>query len=122
MTRPSARPFQPPDIRVMIHDGRGRYLGGVPENWFLSKDRSLAMIFSYHADHVAEQLEQLREIYGLELQPEPVPLEEIYETCDHCKELFMPMMTYFDGKRFLCPECRNCLAARSRARERRIER
>jgi len=118
MTRPSARPLQHPDIRVLIHDGKGRYLGGVPEDWFLTQDRSLAMIFSYEADHIAEQLQELRQAYGLELQPEPVPLEEIYETCDHCKELFMPVMTYFDGKRFLCPDCRDRVPSPSRERRR----
>jgi formylmethanofuran dehydrogenase subunit E len=42
-----------------------------------------------------------------------VPPEEIYETCDRCKELFMPFMTFFDGKQFLCADCRSRASRRS---------
>ncbi len=36
----------------------------------------------------------------------PVLPEEIYGRCDRCHDLFMPWMTYFNGKEFLCAECR----------------
>ena len=51
--------------------------------------------------------------HGIALTAEPVPPEEIYETCDRCKDLFMPFMTFFDGKRFLCPDCRSRFSDRS---------
>lgn len=103
-----------PDIKVFIQNPEGKYLAGEPSNWFFTEDRSLAIVFNYQADHVPEQLDIIRRTYGIELLVDPVPLEEIYETCDRCKELFMPVMTFFDGKLFLCPDCRKRVSARAR--------
>ena len=51
--------------------------------------------------------------YDIVLAADPVPPEEIYETCDQCKDLFMPFMTFFDGKQFLCADCRKRASGRS---------
>ena len=55
---------------------------------------------------MSEQLEMIQKNHGIELTADPVPIAEIYETCDRCQELFVPFMTFFDGKRFLCADCR----------------
>ncbi len=113
MARRSNKLGEPPDIKVFVRDPRGKYLAQDANGLFFSEDRSAAMVFNYRGDAVAEQLETLAETHGIALAAEPVPPEEIYETCDQCKDLFMPFMTFFDGKRFLCPDCRRRLSGRS---------
>ena len=106
MRRKSDKASEPPDIKVFIRNARGKYLAQNANGLFLTEDRSVAMIFSYRSDRVPEQLEMIQQTHGIALAAEPVPAEEIYETCDRCKDLFMPFMTYFDGKQFLCADCR----------------
>ena len=95
-----------PDIKVFIRNPRGKYLAQDANGLFFTEDRSAAIVLNYEADEVPKQLEAIRKTHGVELAADPVPLEEIYETCDRCKELFIPFMTFFDGKRFLCADCR----------------
>jgi hypothetical protein len=116
MSRRSNRVSEPPDIKVFVRDPRGRYLAQDANGLFFSEDRSVAMVFNYRADAVVEQLEKLAETRGIALAAEPVPPEEIYETCDRCNDLFMPFMTFFDGNQFLCPDCRQRISARSARR------
>ena len=113
MPRKGDRPNEPPDIKVFIRNAHGKYLAQDDNGLFLTEDRSAAMIFNYRSDRVPEQLEMIQQTQGIALAADPVPPEEIYETCDRCKELFMPFMTYFDGKLFLCAECRRRAPARS---------
>lgn len=106
MPRASHPSSAPPDIKVFIRNPQGHYLARDPNGLFFSNDRSRALVFNYCSDAVPEQLEQIRQTRGLLLAADPVPLDEVYETCDHCNELFTPLMTFFDGKRFLCADCR----------------
>jgi hypothetical protein len=71
------------------------------------------MVFDYQGDAVQEQLEALGSTHGIALAADPVPPEEIYEKCDRCKDLFMPFMTFYDGKQFLCVECRRRASPRA---------
>ncbi len=107
-------PNEPPDLRVMLRDTRGKYLAQDDNGLFFTENRSAALVFSYHSDQVAEQLEVLRKSEGISLLTEPIPPEEIYETCDRCKELFVPWMTFYDGHNFLCGECRQLSSPRKR--------
>jgi hypothetical protein len=102
----SPRPNEAPDIRVMVRNAQGKYLAQDDYGLHFTEERSLAMVFNYRSDCVADQLEILQKTHGIALAAEPVPPEEIYETCDRCKDLFMPFMTFFDGKQFLCADCR----------------
>ena len=113
MPRSSDKLNQLPDIKVFIRDGRGKYLAQDANGLFISEDRSAAIVFDYRGDSVVEQLKTLEETQGVALTAEPVPPQEIYETCDRCKDLFMPFMTFFDGKMFLCLDCRRRLSDRS---------
>jgi hypothetical protein len=113
MPRKSDKPIDPPDFKVFIRNPRGKYLARDANGLFFTDDRSAAMVFDYRADSVAEQLELIGKTHGIALAADPVPLEEIYEMCDRCRELFMPFMTHFDGKQFLCADCRKRLPRRS---------
>jgi len=91
---------------VFIRDAHGRYLAQDANGLFFTEDRFVAIVLNFQGDHVPKQIEAIRQAHGIELVADPVPLEEIYEMCDQCRELFIPFMTFFDGKRFLCPDCR----------------
>ena len=94
------------DVRVLIVNAHGKYLAQDAHGVFFTEDRSSAVVLKYYSDRVPEQLEHIRKQQGIALQAVPVPPADIYESCDRCKELFMPSMTFFDGKSFLCPDCR----------------
>jgi hypothetical protein len=96
---------EPPDVKVVVRKADGGYLARDDNGLYFTNDRSTALVFDYLADQVPEQLEVIRNEKGLQLAAEPVPLQEIYETCDRCRELFMPAMVFFDGGRYLCPDC-----------------
>ena len=100
-----------PDFKVFIRNARGKYLAQDANGLFFTEDRSAAIVLNYEADEVPKQLETIRKTHGVSLAADPVPLDEIYETCDRCKELFIPFMTFFDGKRFLCADCRKSVSA-----------
>jgi hypothetical protein len=104
-----------PDLRVVIRNHEGKYLAGGTGHSFFTEERSSAAVFLYVGDRVAEQLEAVRETQGLALEAVPIPVEEIYEMCDRCKEFFMPFMVFFDGRTFMCADCRN------RAKKRRAQ-
>jgi hypothetical protein len=106
MARDSHMPNQAPDIRVMVRNAQGKYLAQDDYGLYFTEERTAAMVFNYRSDCVADQLAMLQKTHGIALAAEPVPPEEIYETCDRCKDLFMPFMTFFDGKQFLCADCR----------------
>ena len=105
MSRATDKIEPPLDIKVFIRNEQGNYLAQDDNGLYFSQDRSRAVILNYRTDQVEQQLETIRRAQGLVLVPEPVPPEDIYETCDRCKELFLPPMTYFDGKTFLCLDC-----------------
>ncbi len=94
------------DFRVVIRNARGQYLTEDATRLFFTDDRSQATVFYFLGDNVQEQIDVIQSTEGVRLEAEPVPPEEIYETCDGCKELFMPYMTFFDGKHYLCADCR----------------
>ena len=113
MPHKRAKPYERPDIKVFIRNTQGKYLAQDGNGLFFTEDRSAAMVFDYRGDGVSAQLETLQKIHGIALAADPVPPAEIYETCDRCRDLFMPFMTYFDGKQFLCAECRKRPSTRS---------
>jgi hypothetical protein len=95
-----------PEMKVMIRNPQGKYLAQDANGLFFTEERKFAVVLRYLADHVQEQLETIRRSYGISLVVDPVPMEEVYERCDQCHELFMPYMLFFNGTRFLCAECR----------------
>jgi hypothetical protein len=86
MPRIGHRRNDPTDVKVFILNPEGNYLTAAPDGLRFTPDRSRALIFDFRADQVAEQLREIQTVHGLVLRAEPVPLAEIYETCDRCKE------------------------------------
>ncbi len=103
MPRSSDKPNEPPDIKVFIRNARGKYLAQDANGLFFTEDRSAALVFNYRADSVPEQLSKIGKTHGIALTADPVPPEEIYETCDRCKDLFMPFMTFLTGSGSFAP-------------------
>ena len=93
-------------IKVVLRNSAGRYIAGNALNWGFVKDHRKAMVFDYVAHRVEEQLAFLRKWYGIVLEAEPLPANEVYETCDCCDRRMMPVKAFFDGKNFLCHDCR----------------
>src|SRR4029077_7450984 len=113
MSQPSDKTDEVPDLRVFLRDAHGKYVAADAHGVFFTEDRQAAIVLNYRSDHVPEQIEAIRKNQGINLTADPVPVEEIYETCDRCHDLFMPFMTFFDGKRFLCADCRKQVRARA---------
>ena len=107
MSGSSDKSRKTPDFKVFIRTPQGKYLAQDGNGLFFTEDRSAAIVLNYDADQVPMQLEAICKAHNIKLAADPVPLDEIYESCDRCKELYMPFMTYFDGSRFLCPDCRS---------------
>jgi hypothetical protein len=93
-------------IKVLLRNLNGEYLAGREGHWRLTRDRSLAVVCDYLRDHVAEQLQRLQQTRGIVLAPEPVDLRDAWETCDRCGRSLAFEEAYFNGREFLCPECR----------------
>ena len=47
----------------------------------------------------------LSRVHGLTLSVVAVDPLERYEVCDVCGNRAMPYSTFFDGKRYFCPDC-----------------
>jgi hypothetical protein len=94
-------------MKVRIRNPEGKYLAGKDAEWGFSEDSSKALVFDYARHHVAEQLEIIRQSQGLTLEAVEVDPKEVLESCDACHQLFSPFNVIFDGKTFLCRECRS---------------
>ncbi len=93
-------------IRVLIVNEEGQYLAGTATHWEFTEERTKARVFDYVKDRVAEQIDLVRRAHGttwaaIELDP-----LEAYEFCDRCGCRMMAFRAFFDGKRFVCSDCR----------------
>ena len=61
-----------PDIKVFIRNPHGKYLAQDGSGLFFTDDRTSAIILSYQADRVQEQLETIQRTQGLTLAADPV--------------------------------------------------
>jgi hypothetical protein len=96
-----------PVIRVFIRDLDGRYLAGEGSEWSFTTDITRARIFDYLQDQVAEQLDRVWKELGMVWGAVPADLRDASEVCDLCGRRTRTLQAFFDGHRFLCPECRN---------------
>jgi hypothetical protein len=94
------------DIKVVLQTDDGKYLSGSAINWRFTEERSSAIVFDLFAQRVHQRAAFLSECLGFRLQPVPLPPEEIYESCDLCQCLIMARQVFFNGRQFLCPDCK----------------
>ena len=92
--------------KVFIRSPDGAYLTGAGTRWEFTPERIKATVFDYARDRIAEQIEGIRKTSGLALVIAIVNPEEIHETCDGCEQIVAPSRAFFDGKQFLCGDCR----------------
>lgn len=98
-------------IHVVLQDGFGRYLAGEKNNWSFTEDFSQARVFDFIKDRIAEQTDRLQRDQGLALNVVAIDPNERYEICDFCGRRAMPYGIFFDGEKYLCPDCRQRLTS-----------
>jgi hypothetical protein len=91
---------------VRVRNSEGKYLAGAGGQMEFYDDIKRASIFDCRREQIEEQLEYIRLTQDIVLEAEPVDPKEIYETCDGCGRLALSFNMFFDGKRYLCEECR----------------
>ncbi|HVM51510.1 MAG TPA: hypothetical protein VMU04_25990 [Candidatus Acidoferrum sp.] len=94
-------------VKVLIVNDDGQYLSGTATEWEFTDDRTRAKVFDFVGDRVAEQIELVRRVHGrvwIAVKLDPL---EIYEFCDRCGCRMRSFRAYYDGKQFLCADCRN---------------
>jgi hypothetical protein len=96
---------------VRIRNSEGKYLAGAGGQLEFCSDVKKARVFDCRRDEVEHQLSYIRLTQGISLEAEPVDPKEIHETCDRCGRLALSFQMYFDGKRYLCAECRDSLSS-----------
>ncbi len=101
--------------KVVIRTTEGRYLGGDVNSLRLVNDIYGAVLLDPAEIQMEETLLELRNVTGLVFEALPLKLEEVFETCDGCGQMVIPFMAFFDGKKFLCPDCRGAGQERVRA-------
>ena len=92
--------------KVLIVNDDGHYLAGTCTDWEFTDDRSKATVFDYLDDRVAEKIELVRKAHGRVWIAVKLDPREVYEFCDQCGQRARAFRTVFDGRRFLCADCR----------------
>jgi len=98
-------------VKVLIVNDDGQYLAGTATEWEFTDDRARARVFDYAGDRVAEQIELVRRAHGrvwIAVKLDPL---EVYEFCDRCGCRMRALRAYFDGKQFLCMDCKDAAPA-----------
>ncbi len=93
-------------VKVLIVNDDGQYLTGTAFEWEFTDERSKARVFDYQRDRVAELIELVRKTQGRVWIVVRLDPREVYEFCDRCGCRMWAFKTYFDGRQFLCSNCR----------------
>ena len=93
-------------VKVLIVNDDGQYLAGTATAWEFTEDRSRAKVFDFLKDRVAEQIELVRRAHGKVWIAVKLDPREAYEFCDRCGCRMVAFRMFFDGKQFLCADCR----------------
>jgi hypothetical protein len=95
-------------VKVFIRNLLGQYLAcDEGEHWSFTDDRRKAHVFDYQQDDVAEELRIVQRDHGAIWVAEPLDPNLRREICDRCGVSLHTREAYFDGARFLCPNCRS---------------
>jgi hypothetical protein len=100
--------------KVVIRTTQGRYLGGDVNSLRLVNDIYGAVLLDPAEVQMEETLLELQNVTGLVFEAMPLKMEEVFETCDGCGQMAVPFTVFFDGRKFLCLDCRaeGCAANR----------
>src|SRR5689334_15887603 len=79
---------------------------GPAVSWCFTEDRASAIVFDLFGHRVQQQLAFFRERLGFSLEPVALPPKDVYETCDACQCLLSARQIFFDGRQFLCFDCK----------------
>jgi len=91
--------------KVLILTADGQYLVRRGTKWALTDTRSDASVFEY-STQLARQVARLPAGLGGLFVLMPAESFNADEICDRCGRVVRPSMVFFDGRQFLCPECR----------------
>ena len=73
-------------------------------------DVSKAIIFDCRREHIERQLGHLHLRQGVAFEAETVDLKEMHECCDRCGRSTLSSKMFFDGKRYLCGDCKGSIS------------
>ena len=93
------------EIKVLIVNEEGQYLAGTAVHWEFTEDRTRARVFDYLKDHVAEQIQLVRNAYRSIWIAVKLDAREAYEFCDRCGGRMTATQARFDGTHFFCAAC-----------------
>jgi hypothetical protein len=93
-------------VKVLIVNDDGQYLAGTATHWEFTDDRSDGRVFDYVEDRVAETIELVRKAHGRAWKAVKLDPQEVDEFCDRCGCRIQALQIYFDGRRFLCANCK----------------
>src|SRR5712671_1841910 len=96
----------PDAIKVLIVNEEGQYLAGTATRWEFTEERMRARVFDYSQDHVAEMLRVVKSAHATVWIAIKLDPREGYEFCDHCGSRMTAVLSFFDGRQFLCSSCR----------------
>ena len=93
-------------VKVLILTADGHYLAQTRGGWRLASKRSDATIFDYPAPGFADEIGKIPDVLGAVFVLQPADSFKADEICDGCGRVVKPSSAFFDGKWFLCPECK----------------
>jgi hypothetical protein len=95
-----------PVVKVLILTADGHYLARKRGGWRLTSDRSEATVFDYPAPGFADEIRRVPDVLGSVFVLQPADSFKADEICDGCGRVVRSSSAFFDGKQFLCPECK----------------
>ncbi|HWI56356.1 MAG TPA: hypothetical protein VNZ22_03970 [Bacillota bacterium] len=97
----------PDNRQIVIRTPDGKYLSGDANGLRLVHSVYEALLIDPERIPLEATLAELRRVTGLAVELASLDLAEVFETCDRCGQQVTPLIAYFDGRRFLCPDCSN---------------
>ena len=99
--------MDPHAIRVLLRNPEGLYLAGTEQAARFTPHPAEARVFDFLADQVAARIEGDCAQHGLVWTVVRADPRAGFETCDRCGRQVMAFKVVFDGRAFLCADCRS---------------
>ena len=96
----------PENPKFVVRTPDGMYLSRGQKGLSFVNDIYGAVLLDPKEVKVEDLLLKLQTLTGVLFEAVPLVLEEVFEICDQCAQLAVPLQVFFDGKSFLCPNCR----------------